>query len=166
MDYDKPDFEAILPSHLLSKEILDWARSGQMPTDGLDQFFESRVTNILNDLKGKLTGITFDELDTMEVIESDEGRAVYIPSTSNTKSTHAESMAAYMDNICKTGGTWIDLAESCAQEGELRGVNTKFTPSIMRAHVNYRIKNDPKFLGTLKVTENGIEANYNGQREL
>jgi hypothetical protein len=156
-DYDKPDFEAILQSHLLSKEILEWARSGQMPQDGLDHFFESRVNKILTDLKIKLSGITFDELDTMEVIESDKEKAIYIPSTSNPESPQSESMAAYMDSICKSGGTWIELAKSCAHEGELRGVITNFTPSVLRAHVNYRIKNDPKFLGSLKITENGIE---------
>jgi hypothetical protein len=66
-DYDKPEFESIMPSHFLSKEILDWARSGALPENAIDQFVESRVRNILIDLKVKLTGLTFDEIDTMEV---------------------------------------------------------------------------------------------------
>ncbi len=65
-DYDKPEFEAIIPSHLLSKEIIDWARNGTLPDNAIDQFIESRVTNILTDLKIKLNGVTFDEIDTME----------------------------------------------------------------------------------------------------
>lgn len=69
-DYDKPEFEAIMPSHLLSSEILDWARSGILPEDAIDKFIESRVTNIINDLKAKLNGLTFDEMDTMEVKET------------------------------------------------------------------------------------------------
>jgi len=68
-DYDKPEFEAIMPSHLLSSEILDWARSGEFPDNAIDQFMESRVNNILTDLKTKLNGVTFDEMDTMEIKE-------------------------------------------------------------------------------------------------
>lgn len=68
-DYDKPEFEAIMPSHFLSSNILDWARSEKLPGNALDQFIESRVNNILADLKFKLDGITFDEIDTMEVKE-------------------------------------------------------------------------------------------------
>lgn len=68
-DYDKPEFEAIMPSHLLSHEILDWARSGVFPDNAIDQFMESRVNNILTDLKIKLNGVTFDEMDTIEIKE-------------------------------------------------------------------------------------------------
>jgi hypothetical protein len=65
-DYDKPEFESIMPSHLLSTEILDWSRTGQMPDNALDLFIESRTNNILANLKLKLSGITYEELDTME----------------------------------------------------------------------------------------------------
>ena len=71
-DYDKPEFEEIMPSHLLSKEILSWVREGVLPDNAIDLFIESRVNNILSNLKIKLGGITFDEMDTMEKIESIE----------------------------------------------------------------------------------------------
>jgi hypothetical protein len=64
-DYDKPEFEAILSSHLLTSKILEWARSGALPDNALDQFIESRVNNILADLRTKLDGVQFDEIDTM-----------------------------------------------------------------------------------------------------
>jgi hypothetical protein len=69
-DYDKPEFEAIMPSHLLSNEILNWARSGTLPDNAIDLFIESRVNSILSDLKIKLSGVTFDEMDTKEIKES------------------------------------------------------------------------------------------------
>ncbi len=69
-DYDKAEFEAIMPSHLLPLEILEWARTGQMPDNALDLFIESRVDNILADLKSKLSGIVFEEMDTIEVKET------------------------------------------------------------------------------------------------
>jgi len=65
--YDKPEFEAIMSSHLLSSDILDWARSGTLPDNAIDLFIENRVNNILSDLKTKLNGVTFDEMDTMVI---------------------------------------------------------------------------------------------------
>ncbi|NLK45906.1 MAG: hypothetical protein GX297_04540, partial [Treponema sp.] len=51
-------------------EILDWARNGTLPDNAIDQFIESRVNNILTDLKTKLNGVTFDEMDTVEIKEA------------------------------------------------------------------------------------------------
>ena len=51
----------------LLRDILVWARNGTLPDNAIDQFIESRVNNILTDLKTKLNGLTFDEVDTMEV---------------------------------------------------------------------------------------------------
>lgn len=61
---DKPEFEKILGSHLISDEILEWARSGEFPDNAIDQFIESRVNNIITNLKDKLQGITFRVIDT------------------------------------------------------------------------------------------------------
>lgn len=64
-NYDRPEFELILPSHFLSEEILHWSRASKMPDRALDQFIEIRVNKILICLKNKLDGIAFDEVDTM-----------------------------------------------------------------------------------------------------
>lgn len=66
-DYDKPEFEKIMPTHLLPHEILEWARKGVLPENAIDLFIEIRVNNILDNLKEKLDGITFDVIDTVEV---------------------------------------------------------------------------------------------------
>jgi len=65
-NYDKPEFEAILSSHFLSNDIINWSRQNKMPSAALDQFIENRVNRILVDLKNKLSGITFDEIDTIK----------------------------------------------------------------------------------------------------
>lgn len=70
-DYDKPEFEEIMSSHLLSGEILEWARGGELPDNAIDQFIESRTDRILTDLKTKLSGVTFDVIDTIEVNETE-----------------------------------------------------------------------------------------------
>ena len=66
-------------------------------------------------------------------------------------------MAAFKDKMCRAGGTWENIASACAIEGESRGVQTKFTPSVLKAHVKFRLNHDPKFFGSSIVTENGIE---------
>ncbi len=53
-DYDKPEFEAIMPTHLLPKEILEWARSDNMPLNALDIFINKRAEMIIDDLIKKL----------------------------------------------------------------------------------------------------------------
>jgi len=47
-DYDNPEFEKILPTHLLGNNILEWARSGIMPENALELFIEERIEKILN----------------------------------------------------------------------------------------------------------------------
>lgn len=69
-DYDKAEFIAIMPTHLLSPDILEWAREDEMPENAIDLFIESRVTAILANLKIKLNGLNFDEIDTIEVKET------------------------------------------------------------------------------------------------
>ncbi len=69
-DYDKPEFERIMSSHLLSADILEWARSGTFPDNAIDQFVESRADMILMDLRAKLGGVTFDVIDTIEASET------------------------------------------------------------------------------------------------
>ena len=68
-DYDKPEYISIMPTHLLSINILEWASADEMPENAIDLFIESRVATILTDLKTKLNGLTFDVMDTMEMKE-------------------------------------------------------------------------------------------------
>jgi hypothetical protein len=63
-DYDKPEFEAIMNSHLLPAEIMEWCRTDGMPNDALDLFIEKRVELILADLQGKISEVVFDVIDT------------------------------------------------------------------------------------------------------
>lgn len=62
--YDTPDFEKIMPTHLLPKDLLDWARMDSMPHDALDQFIEKRIDIIIELLKNKLKDIIFELIDT------------------------------------------------------------------------------------------------------
>ena len=67
------------------------------------------------------------------------------------------SMAQFLDETVKAGGTWDEMAAACKEEGESRGVNTKFTPSVLKAHAKFRVSKDAKFLGKFKITDEGVE---------
>lgn len=67
LDYDKPEFEAIMDTHFLPRQILAWARNNNMPSNALDLFVNDRLELILANLKQKLTGIPFEVFDTAEV---------------------------------------------------------------------------------------------------
>jgi hypothetical protein len=73
-DYDKPEFEAIMPTHLLLNELLEWARSDRLPASALDVFIESRVNLIVETLKAKLHGIPFEEIDTAQQTTTADGQ--------------------------------------------------------------------------------------------
>lgn len=68
-DYDSGSFGEVLKNHLISPEILDWSREHEMPENALDIFIESRLENILSDLKEKLLNIKFEVIDTASVNE-------------------------------------------------------------------------------------------------
>ena len=63
-DYDTPALQGVLENHLIPVEILEWARQEEMPDNALDVFIEKRVDLIIEMLQQKLTGITFDVVDT------------------------------------------------------------------------------------------------------
>ncbi|SYZ73774.1 conserved hypothetical protein [Candidatus Zixiibacteriota bacterium] len=67
-DYDNPEFEAILPTHLLPKEIMEWVRNDNMPSNALDVFIEKRLELIIADLRNKLHTISIDVIDTNQTL--------------------------------------------------------------------------------------------------
>jgi uncharacterized protein with ParB-like and HNH nuclease domain len=66
-DYDKPEFESIMSSHLLPNEMLEWARVNDLLPNALDIFIEKRVEALIEDLKKKLQQLTFDIVDTRQI---------------------------------------------------------------------------------------------------
>ena len=69
-EYDQnPNFEGVINSHILPKEILQWARMEEMPANALDQFIEHRIELLLDALRDQLMDINIDEIDTKEQVE-------------------------------------------------------------------------------------------------
>lgn len=66
-EYDQnPNFESVIDSHLLPKQILTWARMDEMPSNALDQFMEERVELVIEELKKQLSEINIEVIDTKE----------------------------------------------------------------------------------------------------
>ena len=66
LDYDISGFEKVLEGHLVPLEILGWGRKERMPEDALDILIEKRIDLMIDDLRVKLAGVTFDVVDTRE----------------------------------------------------------------------------------------------------
>ena len=66
-EYDKnPDFEGVLDSHMLTNQLLEWARMDEMPSNALDVFIEERVENVIDELRKQLSGVNIEVIDTKE----------------------------------------------------------------------------------------------------
>ncbi len=64
-EYDEnPNFIGVIKSHLLPKEIVEWARMEDMPVNALDQFIEFRIELLLEALIGELSDINIEVIDT------------------------------------------------------------------------------------------------------
>jgi len=67
-DYDSnPEFEAVIKTHVLPIELLEWSRFESMPPDALDQFIEKRVDLVIEELKKNMEGIYVEDIDTKQI---------------------------------------------------------------------------------------------------
>ncbi|MEH2326923.1 MAG: DUF262 domain-containing protein [Nostoc sp.] len=62
-EYDEPDLEVVLRSHLIPTIILEWSRADALPENALTIFIEERVNLLLEALRLKLEGIEFNVFD-------------------------------------------------------------------------------------------------------
>jgi hypothetical protein len=65
-EYDNPEFQKILGTHLIPSEILEWARMEKIPDNALDVFIEKRINIIISKLKEKIKESSFEIIDTSE----------------------------------------------------------------------------------------------------
>ena len=61
------EFKSAIKSHFLPVQLLEWAKLDKMPSNALDQFIESRVELVIDELKNVLTGVNFDIFDSMNL---------------------------------------------------------------------------------------------------
>ena len=77
-EFNEPDFRDAIDTHLLPDIIIDWADQKKLPGNGLDRFIENRIDLVIDDLKGKLQGIKFTEIDTKEASDLDQDLEKFI----------------------------------------------------------------------------------------
>ncbi|MBV6443157.1 MAG: hypothetical protein EPGJADBJ_04886 [Saprospiraceae bacterium] len=66
-EYHTPEFERIIATHLLPKNILDWSKMEEMPLNSLDTFIDERINLIVEKLKELIPN--FNIYDTREMAE-------------------------------------------------------------------------------------------------
>jgi len=70
-EYDEnSNFEQALESHMIPGNLLEWSRLESMPTDALEQFIESRIDMIIDELRNILPDVNFEVIDTKEKNEA------------------------------------------------------------------------------------------------
>src|ERR1035437_213195 len=72
------------------------------------------------------------------------------------RSTKGETFAQNEDEIILRGGTWDQMEKEGNKHAIRMGFKTRFTPSIIKAHIKYRLIKDVDYLGSKKITEKGI----------
>ena len=73
------------------------------------------------------------------------------------KFKHEGSFAAFTDEVILAGGAWDEILPKLEKEIKKRGLKMSANQGLVNNHIKYRVKRDPKWLGSLKITENGIE---------
>lgn len=68
------------------------------------------------------------------------------------------TLASLLDGCILKGGSWNVLVDAANKASKQTGATTKFNAGTVRAHINYRVKHNPNYLGGLKMTEEGIVA--------
>lgn len=66
-EYHTPDFERIIATHLLPKNILEWSEMEEMPLNSLDTFIDERINLIVEKLRDLIPN--FNIYDTREMAE-------------------------------------------------------------------------------------------------
>jgi hypothetical protein len=69
---------------------------------------------------------------------------------------HVTTFADEMDTIIGKGGKWADMIAKATTAGIEHKCSTKVSIGQFKAHINYRIKHNPAYLGGLVLTDEGI----------
>jgi hypothetical protein len=72
------------------------------------------------------------------------------------KTRKGETLAGHMDELIEKGGTWDHLEKEGNKHAIRMGFKTRCTPSIIKAHINYRQIKDKNYLGKRIITIEGI----------
>ena len=89
--------------------------------------------------------------------EAAEGKKTAEKPTKQPKEKRV-TIASKLDEVISKGGQWDKLVEAAQAEAKKLGSNMKFNAGLIRAHIAYREKKNPKYLGNLKVTDKGVLA--------
>jgi hypothetical protein len=78
------------------------------------------------------------------------------PKVDKTKKEPKVTIASKFDEILTKGGDWKTLVEKAQAEAKELGSTVKINIGVLRAHANYRLKKDVKYLGDMILSDTGV----------
>lgn len=85
-----------------------------------------------------------------------KGSAKGSTKTGEPKKDKGPTMASELDKIILKGGTFEEMIAAAQERSKKLGGSIKYNKGVIKAHITYREKKNPKYLGNLKQTETGI----------
>lgn len=89
--------------------------------------------------------------------KADKAKAKAAPKTAVKKEPKV-TVASKCDEIIAKGGKWEDLVAAANKVSKDLGSTMKFNTGVIKAHIRFREKKNPHYLGNLKITETGLFA--------
>jgi hypothetical protein len=68
------------------------------------------------------------------------------------------TMASELDKIILAGGTFEAMIEAAQERSKKLGGSIKYNAGVIKAHIKFREIKNPKYLGSLKITDKGVFA--------
>lgn len=102
-------------------------------------------------------------VETFDVDKNAIGVKQHTPKSKSTKTTvkpvkkeTKATLASKFDELLVKGGTWESLITKATEAVKELKLTTKISKGSLKAHVAYRVKKNPQYLGKLKMTDTGI----------
>lgn len=87
-----------------------------------------------------------------------------------SRTSNRDTLASALDDLISRGGSWEYMLEEANKHSSRLGFKTRFTPGTIRAHIKFRQKKDPNYLGIQNFRDDikhaktltGVKYNYEG----
>jgi len=113
-------------------------------------------------IRGELSAYkTADELREAMLEHLEEDEAEEAPEEKKPAAKKEEKrdqpMSEFIDDVLLEGGTWDGMIKICKKEATARGYKPPMTKNALLTHIKIRTKTNSKYLGKLKMTDDGIQ---------
>lgn len=116
---------------------------------------ETRLLNVKAKEQAKKDSAELSAITKTADVET-KAKKVTEKKVEKAKKEHVPTFADAMDATIKAGGKWADIVTKLQTTATEMKISTKINISVLKAHVNYRKKRNPQYLGNFVMTDDGI----------